>query len=91
MALDPLGECIRFLEYDGHNGCCLSLTRFSLGTALYYAADKGYEESVELLLSHGASQHIPASNGETAMQSAKGKGWGDIVELLLADAIRESS
>ncbi len=58
-------------------------------TALHYAADQGYKEIMEYVISKGADINAKAYKGETAMSLAEEKGHTEIVELLRKHGAKE--
>ena len=52
-------------------------------TMLMLAANKGYTETVELLIKHGANLNIQSNDGDTALILAANKGYTETVELLI--------
>ena len=51
-------------------------------TCLMYAAAQGHKDTVNALLSKGVDVNAKSKHGETAIQSAKDGGHGEIVALL---------
>lgn len=52
------------------------------GTALHHAAKKGLQQTVHLLLSHGANPFIPNDDCNTALELAREKGHVNVVRAI---------
>ncbi|RCV10541.1 hypothetical protein SETIT_2G119800v2 [Setaria italica] len=52
------------------------------GTALHHAAKKGLEQTVHLLLTHGANPFIPNDDCNTALELAREKGHVNVVRAI---------
>ena len=60
-------------------------------TPLHWAVQRGYEDSVEVLLRYGADVGLENKFGKTPFDIATGKNRTDIIELLQVRVDRTSS
>ena len=83
------GDCVLVCEALLQRGALVNATTDRGHTPLIYAAGRGRDEAVALLLAHGANPRVICVTGHTAAQMAVGHVWDDCVELL--EAAEQSS
>ena len=70
------------VKFYAQNGTDLNSLAGNDNTPLHMAANRGQLESTKILIQYGADKTIRNTQGETALDIAKKKGFKDIVKFL---------
>jgi hypothetical protein len=77
-----LGYPIDSIFFQDSSRSWLGYGRTGAGTALFFAAERGYHEVVAYLLSRGADATKLSSKGYSALEVAESGGYSRVVRLL---------
>ena len=76
------GADVHAIHWSSHKPSYDRWIFFGLGTPLHHAAKSGFADRVELLLRRGSDAGVLDSNGKTALEVARERGFPKIVTIL---------